>query len=259
MYLILLQRVHEGLSEDSILEDALQVSTTSPMSINSIKLLISTVAFLMFASNLVADDSFPNWTSEDLFRADLRTSALIANLPNMTEESHYLGISSKLSRIQRTSDFTYYIPTVRMSVYPNPGYNLWAQFSKWPGEQANFSVGTGIQVEFPGENDQRRKAIGASWNEIYAEDYTQRDISVHGLFGLKHNNLSYGLMAIIDLHHVLVDDSRGIADYDKTGTQLVPYANWMFRDQVKVSVAIPLDASNAALTVGLEYHLGMRE
>ena len=214
---------------------------------------------MLLAIGIYANESFPNWESAETFKQDLRASALVANLPNMTEESHYLGISSSLNRVSSNLDETYMIPSARISIYPNPGYNIWTQFSKWPGDRPRFSVGTGVQVEFPSENPIQRRAIGLSWNEVSTEDYLQRDISIHGLFSWSKNTLNYGCMAIIDLHHVLIEDQFGIPDYDKTLYQVVPYVNWMVKEQLKLTMALPIDAAGGTLSIGAEYHIGKRK
>ncbi len=190
-----------------------------------------------------------------VLQKDLRSAALIANLPNRTGGDYYLGVSVATSGMSNAT----LIPGIRMSIYPNSGYSLWTQFAKWPDVNPNFSVGTGIQVEFPAGNSAIRQAIGLSWNKIYGDAYSQRDISAHGLYGWDKGTLGYGLMASLDMHHVLIDNKSGFVDYDETFIQTIPYITWMVTEQTKLSLAIPLDVEGAALDMSCEILFGKRK
>ncbi len=221
-------------------------------------ILLTILTISLYPQELAADNTFPIQDNENLFRQDLRRASLLNIVPNLTETGQYLGVQLSSSHIYSNSSGQQYVPGVRLSIYPNPGYNVWAQFGKWPGVTPTFSVGTGIQVEIPAAEQSRRQAIGLAWNEVYASDYSQRDISVHGLYGYSSGRLNFGIIAIIDLHHILVDDVTGFLDYDESIYLAVPYISWIFREQARFSLSIPYNVTGPGLTLGVEFLLAGR-
>ncbi len=206
-----------------------------------------------------AQNSFPAWQDATSFLTDLRGAALISNLPNTTSEDYYIGLSTASAGFRAVSGNQQFIPSARVSIYPSPGYNLWAQFSKWPGEDPAFSVGTGVQVEFQAENIHIRQAIGLTWNELHGDQFIQRDISPHALYGWAGQSFQYGCMAIINMQHVLTESGSGISNYDESFVQVVPYINWMFTDRIKVSIRAPLDKESMAWDMSCEWFWGKRD
>ncbi len=237
----------------------LQSYRTSQMSKFTPKSILILLIVLPTINILNAKSDYPNWHDTSTFQTGLRSAALISNLPNAGGEDHYLGLSTSINLIPNGSDGAYYTPAARFSIYPNPGYNLWAQFAHWPADNPSFSVGTGIQVEFPGENQETMQGIGISWNTIYGDAYNQRDISVHALYGFSRGSLDFGLIAMLDMHHILIENSRGIPDYDETLLQAVPYISWMLLDQAKLSFSLPLDVEGPALSIAYEYLIDRRK
>lgn len=209
-------------------------------------------------SQVLNGDNFPVRDNESLFRQDLRRASLLNIVPNLTETGQYLGVQVSSSHILTNSGEQQLIPGVRASIYPNPGYNIWAQFQDWPGETPNFSVGTGIQIELPGENQTRRQAIGLAWNKVYTSDYSQRDISFHGLYAYSNGKLNLGVIALIDFHHILVDDGVGFQDYDDTIYLGTPYISWNIIEQARFSLSIPYNVTGPGLVIGFELLLGNR-
>lgn len=228
------------------------------MSTSFPKLVLTLLSFFLAVNFCSAQSTFPNWDTASTFSKSLRSAALISSLPNTAGEDYYLGLRTSTDMILTDSDGPYLSPNARLSIYPNPGYNLWAQFGYWPSDRPAFSVGTGIHVELPSENQKINQGIGMSWNTVYGEDYSQRDISAHVLYGYSLGSFDFGLSAILDVHHILVEDSRGIPDYDETILQAVPYISWMLFDQSKLSLSLPLDAKGAALSFAYEYLLEKR-
>ncbi|MEA3286738.1 MAG: hypothetical protein U9Q77_05120 [Candidatus Marinimicrobia bacterium] len=220
--------------------------------------LIMLSSFLTVVVNLAGSD-FPNWQDQSSFQTDLRAAARVTNIPNPGNTDYYLGLQASLASIRLDRDESATVPSARLSIYPNPGYNLWAQFAQWPGDYPAFSVATGVQVEFPADQRSIRQAIGLGWSEVIGKAYTQRDISVYALYGRSQETFNYGLMAIVDMHHVLVENGNGIPDYDKTNYLALPYISWLFLDQSRVSLYLPIDANGLALDLSCEWLLGSRE
>ncbi len=229
------------------------------MLLSSTKHLIFLISILVFSSSLHAGSGFPTWDYANLFKQDLRRATLVTNLPNLTESDHFIGVQLSGSQIFSNSGTYQRMPAARLSMYPNPGYNLWVQFARWPGSDPNFSVGTGLQVEFKGEDIQRRQAIGISWNSIYDEGYTQRDISIHGLYAYNIKRFNLGLIAMIDLHHLVVEDGNGIPDYDETIYIAIPYISWLFTETLRVSIMMPYNSTGPGLVLGSEWLIGKRK
>ncbi|NQT61575.1 MAG: hypothetical protein HQ556_01330 [Candidatus Marinimicrobia bacterium] len=229
------------------------------MSLSSIKHLIFITLILSFSSHLCAGDGFPAWDRTNLFKQDLRRATLVTNMPNITESDHFIGVQFTGSQIFSNSGSYQRMPAARLSMYPNPGYNLWVQFARWPGSNPNFSVGTGLQVEFKGEDLQRRQAIGISWNSIFDDGYIQRDISLHGLYAYDFKKLNLGVITIIDLHHLVVEDGNGIPDYDETILLAVPYISWLIKETFRVSVMVPYNSTGPGLVLGSELLIGKRK
>ena len=229
------------------------------MSFSSIKHLIFFTLILSLSSPLCAGDGFPAWDYANLFKQDLKRATLVTNLPNITESDHFIGVQFTGSQIFSNSGSYQRMPAARLSMYPNPGYNLWVQFARWPGSNPNFSVGTGLQVEFKGEDLKRRQAIGISWNSIFDEGYIQRDIAIHGLYAHAFNKLNLGIIAMIDLHHLVVEDGNGIPDYDETIFLAVPYIGWLVKETLRVSILVPYNSTGAGLVFGTELMIGKRK
>jgi len=210
------------------------------------------VLWLCSSMFIYAQDDFPDWGSRASFKQDLKRSSLLVNLPNLTDSDHFLGVQMSGGVISTSSGGLQLLPAARLSLFPNPDYNLWVQFGSWSGNETNFSVGTGIQIEFNGENARRRQAIGLSWNSAYAEDYSQRDIAVHGLLGYHWNGFNLGLIALYDFHHLIVTDGLGIPDYDESIWMGVPYITWMLNESFKTFVNIPINSTGPGIAVGCE-------
>ena len=225
----------------------------------STKPFIFQTLLLLLASFIWGGDNFPDWGDELNFRSDLRKSALITNLPNPTGEDYFIGFRAAVGGFYSESSETQTMPGARISIYPSPGYNIWTQFSKWSGEQPAFSVGTGVQVEFPAEDIRTRQAIGLTWNEVYGTQYTQRDISVHALLGRSGKSLGYGVIAVFNMQHTLVESGHDVTNFDESFIQGVPYINWMFGKTTRVSLKLPVDVEGVALDVSFEWLWGKRE
>jgi len=206
-----------------------------------------------------ASNSFPAWQDTLVFHADLRSAALITNLPNPSGEDYFIGFSTAIAGFHSESGETQMIPAARVSIYPTPGYNLWAQFAKWPGELPAFSVGTGVQVEFPGDNIRLRKAIGLTWNELHTEQFIQRDITAHALYGRTQDSFYYGLIGSFNSQHVLVKNGNEIPDFDESFMQVIPYIGWMFNETIRISFKVPMDVENTAVDMSCEWFWGMRD
>jgi len=229
------------------------------MSFSASKYLILFPLIVLFSLPLSAGDDFPVWDDASLFKQDLKHAALVANLPNITEADYFIGVQLSGSQIHTNSGSNQHMPGARLSLYPNPGYSLWVQFARWPGSNPNFSVGTGLQVEFKAEDIKRRQAIGISWNSIFDDGYVQRDISVHGLYGYASNKLNLGIMAVIDMHHLVVENGNGIPDYDETILMGVPYISWLLTEQLRVSLMVPYNSTGPGLVLGSELLIGKRQ
>jgi len=223
------------------------------------KHLILISLLISFSQHLSGGDGFPIWDNANLFKQDLKRASLLTNLPNLTETDHFLGVQISGGQIHTNSGSSQQMPAGRLSIYPNPDYNVWVQFARWPGSNPNFSVGTGLQVEFKGENLQRRQAVGIAWNTIFDDGYTQRDITIHGLYGFTWDKLNLGLIAIIDLHHLVVEDGNGIPDYDETILVGVPYISWLIKNAFKVSIKVPYNSTGPGIVVGSELLIGKRK
>jgi len=221
------------------------------------------ISFILFTQlipfQLVSGGNFPATTDLASFKADLYQSALISNIPNTPGSDSYTGVNAAFSGFRSVTGDYYFIPAVRLSVYPNPGYNLWAQFAAWPEGQAGFSVGTGIQVTFQGENLRNGQALGISWNTIYGNGYSQRDISVHGLLTRFAGPAAFGVMAVYNMHHVLVTDINGFRSYDETIVVMIPYISWTVSEVIRVSLNSPLGTKGAAFSAAIEWLIGKRE
>lgn len=213
----------------------------------------------LITTQLYAGNNFPNSIDYESFKIDLRKSALISNLPNNRGTDYYVGVSGLIGMINSHSGDYQTIPGLRVSIYPNPGYNLWAQFAQWSGDRPNFSVGTGVQVAFQGENLRNGQSLGTSWNKIYGSGYSQRDISIHGIYTRFSDPLDFGLMVIYNTLHVLVDNITGFQSYDETQMMIVPYISWILTAPMKVSLQAPMGKSGIALTVDMEWLIGKRD
>jgi len=229
------------------------------MSILSTKYLYYIPVLALLSLRLSAGDNFPVWDHAGLFKQDLKRASLVTNLPNITDADHFIGLQASASQIYSNSGTYQRMPGVRLSLYPNPGYNLWAQFAPWPGSQPNFSVGIGLQVEFTGEDLQRRKAMGVSWNSIFDDGYVQRDVAIHGLYGLTSGKLNYGLIAVIDFQHLVVEDGHGVPDYDETILIAVPYIDTLVNKVWRVSFMVPYNSTGPGIVIGSELLIGKRK
>ena len=214
---------------------------------------------MLFSLHLSAGDGFPLWDNANLFKQDLKRATLVTNLPNMTEADHFFSVQLSGSQIYTNSGSSQRIPGARLSIFPNPGYNLWVQFARWPGSNPNFSVGTGLQVEFEGEDLKRRQAIGISWNSIFDDGYMQRDISIHGLYGYAAGKLNLGIIALIDMHHLVVENDHEIPDYDEMIMLGIPYIGWLISEQVRVSIMVPYNSTGPGIVLGSELLIGKRK
>ncbi len=212
----------------------------------------------IFGIVVAGENEYPNWQDTLTFHSDLRTSALITNPPNLTSEDYFIGIQGATALFYETSGELQMVPGLRLSIYPSPNYNIWVDFSTWSADLPTFSAGTGIQVEFPGENIHMRKAISLSWNELNANRYTQRDISASALIALTGKNLHYGLITSYDLHHVLVENGWGIPDYDKSYIQLLPYISRIIGETMRMTIQIPIDKEAVTYLFRWEWFLGKR-
>ncbi len=229
------------------------------MSFSHIKFPIFISLFVLLNAHLIAGGGFPAWGNVNLFKQDLKRATLVTNLPNITDSDHFIGVQLSGSQIHSNSGSSQRMPAARFSMYPNTGYNLWVQFARWPGSNPNFSIGTGLQVEFTGQDPQRRQAVGISWNAIFDDGYNQRDISVHGLYAYAWKKLSMGVIAIIDMHHLVVENATGIPDYDESIYLAVPYLSWMVKKTFKVSVMVPYNSTGPGLVLGSELLIGKRK
>lgn len=229
------------------------------MSLSSIKYLILITLSVLLYSQLIAGGGFPAWDYANLFKQDLKRATLVTNLPNITESDHFIGVQLTGSQIYSNSGSAQRMPAARFSMYPNPGYNLWVQFARWPGSNPNFSVGTGLQIQFEGEDPQRRQALGISWNSIFDDGYIQRDISIHGLYAYALKKLNLGVIGIVDLHHLVVEDGNGIPDYDETIFLAVPYIGWLVKETIRVSIMVPYNSTGPGLVLGSELLIGKRK
>lgn len=229
------------------------------MSFSTSKYLLFITFIALFSLRLSAGDDYPVWDDANLFKQDLKSATLVTNLPNITEADHFFGVQFSGSQIHTNSGSNQRIPAARLSLYPNPGYNLWVQFARWPGSNPNFSVGTGLQVEFRGEDVHRRQAIGLSWNSIFEDGYVQRDVTIHGLYGYASKKLNLGFIALIDMHHLVVENGNGIPDYDETILLGVPYISWLMADQLRVSFMLPYNSNGPGFVVGTEFMIGKRK
>ncbi len=229
------------------------------MSLIKIKNTCAIFIFLASLTSILAGTDFPEWQDRSRFQADLRAAARVTNIPNHGGGDHFLGLSLSLALFPSGSGENIMVPAARVSLYPNPGYNLWVQFAQWPGDRPAFSVATGIQIEFPAEQRAIRQGLGLSWSEIIGNAYIQRDISAHALYGRSGKSLHYGLMLTLDLQHVIVEDGHGIPDYDETIFQALPYISWMLFETSKVSLSIPMDKDGFALDLSYEWLFGKRE
>ncbi len=109
------------------------------------------------------------------------------------------------------------------------------------------------------ENVHRRQAIGISWNSIFDDGYIQRDISIHGLYGYASKKLNLGIMALIDLHHLVIENDNGIPDYDETILLGVPYISWLILEELRVSLMIPYNSTGPGIVLGSELLIGKRK
>ena len=150
------------------------------------------------------------------------------------------------------------LPSARLAIYPNPDYSLWLHMAVEPTTLPQFSVGTGIQIQLPVENRNRREAVGLAWNQVSAADYLQRDITLHGLYGYTGPRLDAGFILLMDLHHVLVENESGMADYDATNWQAASYISWMLQKTLRSGLVLALDQSGAGLTITFEYFMAKR-
>ncbi len=205
-----------------------------------------------------SEHEFPAWDTFSDFKNDIARASLISNLPNLTEAGHYIGVQTSSSLFKSNSGQTQVVPSARMSVYPNPGYSLWAQLSQWPGAYPNFGVGVGLQVEFQADNPDKRQAIGVSWNEIHALGYAQRDVSVHGLYGHSFSKVNLGLIAIIDMHRVLVDKGIGFSSFDRTIYTAVPFVSYNFTKQFRTSTSFTTNSAGVGVSISVELFMGPR-
>ncbi len=194
-----------------------------------------------------------------MFKQDLKRATLVTNLPNITDSDHFIGVQLSGSQILTNSGSTQRMPAARFSMYPNPGYNLWVQIGRWPGSNPNFSVGTGLQVEFKGEDPHRRQAVGVSWNSIFDVGYIQRDIAIHGLYAYASQKINLGVIGIVDMHHLVVEDGNGIPDYDETILLVVPYIGWLVKETFRVSVMVPYNSTGPGIILGSELLIGKRK
>lgn len=229
------------------------------MSLSPSKHLVLITAFTLMGVGLNAGDGFPAWDNPNVFKQDLIRATLATNLPNVTEADHFLGAELSGAQIYSNSGSYQYIPAGRLSIYPNPDYNLWVQFARWPGSDPNYAVGTGVQVAFKGEADTRRQAIGISWHSIFAETFMQRDVSVHGLYGTTWKGMNMGLIAMVDIHHILVEDGNGIPDYDKTILIAVPYISRVMGDAFRITLKLPYNSTGFGIALGGELLIRKRQ
>ncbi|MCF7808613.1 MAG: hypothetical protein K9M49_06990 [Candidatus Marinimicrobia bacterium] len=214
---------------------------------------------LLICAQMIMASDFPVINDQDSFESDLHSAALINQLPNLKGGDHYLGLKISTLAINSPNGQFVPVPEVRLSIYPNPGYNMWANFAKWPGDSPTFSYGTGVQVAFYGENVQSEQAIGFTWSMITGEWYQQRDIKIHGMFSRVLDKWEYGLIALLDLHHVIAEKNLGVNSYDGTIMQIAPYIKLMNWDAYNLSLMVPLSKDGGAISLSLEHFLGKRD
>ena len=119
-------------------------------------------------------------------------------------------------------------------------------------------MGTGIQSVFQNDKSKYEQAVGLSWNSIFGHAYVQRDISAHVLYAHHSETLEYGTMAVLDMHHVLMEKGLNISSYDETFGYIIPYINLIFYDNVRVYAALPLGRAGASAQLGMEWLIGRR-
>lgn len=203
--------------------------------------------------------SFPNPSHSSPFKAEARTLSRSNNLPNIFARDEYLGLKISHSTLVDQLEAYHSIYSMRASLYPNTGYNLWLQLSQWSGHTPHFAVSTGIQIEYPKSNSFLRRAIGLGWTEVYAEIHTQRDIQIFGILGRSTDRFELGITGALTLHHILVDDGHGIPDYDETFLRFIPYIGMMTFSGQYFQILVPTDKQGAILNLAYEIHLGSRE
>lgn len=214
--------------------------------------------FLLLSGQLVLASSFPSMDDQASFEGELRQAALLTNLPNIKGSNHYLGL--KISEaLTFTKSGLLAVPDIRVSIYPNSGYNFWLQFSTWPAETPVFSVGTGAQVVFFSQDRRSEQAVGLSWSTIHGEMYSQRDINLHGIYSRVLETMEIGVVGILGMHHVLAERNSGVSSYDATLIHLTPYIKLMRNDSRHISITMPVSRDGIAFSAGFEWLLGMRE
>ena|GEM_PF-320050 len=254
-----LRKAHAGSLEDNRLEKEESFLIALFMSSSISKSSIYTLISLLAASFLYSGNDFPTRGELDSFKKDLSRIAMISNVANTQGTDYYIGVSSSFAGMNSVTEGIQMLPALRLSIYPNPGYNIWAQFASLASDKPTFSVGTGIQVAFQGENLRNGQALGVSWNKIYGDGYNQRDISVHGMLTRFSTRLDFGLMAVYDMHHVLIESVSNFKSYDETILSMIPYIKWTANEPFLVSASVPVAANGVSIQLDFEYLLGKRK
>jgi len=217
------------------------------------KQLILFILALVPLGVFAGPNDYPGWEDSEVFKQDLQRGALVANLPTIFDADHFLGVQAGAAFLPQV------IPSGRFSIFPNPEYNLWVQFARWPGDGANFAVGTGFQTAFRGEDPDLKKGVGLSWNTIFNEGYQQRDITIHGILGTTWQGFQLGAVLLLDMHHVLVDNNRGISDYDTNLLMAVPFLQRELGPTMRVTLQLPVSSAGASLQLSAEMLVGKRK
>lgn len=223
----------------------------------------SSIIFLLiicvFSGSDLKAQTFPDHGDASGFRTDLRSLSLANNLPNVQARDDYVGISVMVKPVAASGGEFHLLNATRFSIYPNPGYNLWFQMSRWSNTAPSFSVATGLQYEFPGENFRLRKGVGLGWSETYGEIHVVRDVRVYGYLGYTTKRWDFGAAAALNMQHAIVDDGHAIPDYDETFYSLVPYIGTVIAQGHLLQLLIPADSKNMAFSIGYELQFGTRK
>lgn len=112
---------------------------------------------------------------------------------------------------------------------------------------------------FFAENGKNEQAIGFTWSMIQGEAHRQRDIKLYGLYAHVSGEWEYGLMGLLDMHHVIVEKNIGVSSYDGTIIQIAPYIKLMKWDEYSLSVMMPASSDGVAVSLNIERLLGKRD
>lgn len=222
-------------------------------------LVILQLSMVLMGASASQAQSFPDFHDAVSFRSDQRTLALVGNLPNINARDAYIGLKTSANLLPAASGDLHLVNDVRVSVYPNPGYDLWLQLSSWSNSSPSFMVATGVQYEYPGTDTRLRKVIGLGWSESYGAIQVVRDVRIFGVLGYSSKNWEYGVSAAMIMQHGVIENGWGIPDYDETFYTLVPYIGMMIAKAHTFQVMLPLASSDLALSLAYEFQFGRRQ